>query len=197
MGVTKKSPTIVSALDGGRLFHKNPTQSAPSGHDNIENVDAETGPEEQYSPNDHQPRMLKDGTPIDWILQNPSRKIKRILKDATNTNLADKLTNMIENSETEIGQGACLKMLVCKSSPFIWGMQKSIKKRIETNDKDEESAASSNSEDLNENSENRLFNVQHFFTHLPSINEYREHGEKCEKLYSNHCNVTDLYNKKR
>lgn len=62
-------------------------------------------------------------------------------------------------------QGACLKMLVCKSSPFIWGMQKSVKKYMDPKDKAKE-GAKLNAEITEEDndSENRLFNVSDFFT---------------------------------
>ncbi|XP_065359761.1 uncharacterized protein LOC135953711 [Calliphora vicina] len=168
MGTTKPKP-INTNPEGGHLFNAT---------------------EEKYTPNAHQPRALNDATTIDWFLQNSSNKMKRILKEATHNNLADKLTDMIANYESKQGQGACLKMLVCKSSPFIWGMQKSIKQHIEPKDKKQ-----SAEEDLNADTEKQLFSVQHFFTHLPSVDEYREYGEKCEKLYSIHCNTTDLYNK--
>lgn len=131
--------------------------------------------------------------------------MKRLLSDVMDSNISDKITEMIANREETEGQGACLKMLVCKSSPFIWGMQKSLKKRI--NGKGEEeivevgagsSTEDTKSKDTNENSENkRLLNSESFFTHFPSIDEFKEHGEKCERLYSNHCKVTDLYGKGR
>lgn len=191
-----KPPPIVSALDGGRLFHKIPPIPTAKYHDNPSEETAETGPEEKYSPNDHQPRSSQDPTTIEWFLQNSSGKIKRILKQATQENLADKLTDMITQYAADQGhQGACLKMLVCKSSPFIWGMQKSVKKYMDPKDKvlgDTKLNAEITEED---DSENRLFNVNNFFTHLPSIEEYREYGEKCEKLYAINCNTTDLYRK--
>ncbi|KAM7356670.1 uncharacterized protein ACRADG_002322 [Cochliomyia hominivorax] len=185
MGTTKSQP-IISTLDGGRLFNRHPNKV----NENPLEENAETGPEEQYAPNDHQPRSgAQDPTTVEWFLQNSSGKMKSILEQATHNNLADKLTEMIAIYVAEHGQqGACLKMLVCKSSPFIWGMQKSIRKYVDPKDEKAE-----NIED--EISGNRLLNVKNFFTHLPSIDEYREYGEKCEKLYGMHCNTTDLYNK--
>ncbi|XP_037815614.1 uncharacterized protein LOC119606253 [Lucilia sericata] len=166
----KTGPITVSALDGGQ--------------------NAENGPEEKYTPNAHQPRTVNDPTTIEWFLQNSSRKMKRVLQQATHTDLAEKLTDMITNYESAHGQAACLKMLVCKSSPFIWGMQKSIKKHIEPKGKETEI-----DDEEDNNAESSFFNVQHFFTHLPSIDEYRAYGSKCEKQYSIYCNTKDLYNK--
>lgn len=179
-----------STLNSGRLLNKNPSYVKNKNNDNVEEENAETGPEEKYSSNDHEPRAVNDATTIEWFLQNSSGKMKRILKEATQNDLADKITDMITNYESKQGQAACLKMLVCKSSPFIWGMQKSIRKHIEPKDKKENENL-----DREDKSDKRLFNVQNFFTHLPSIEEYRENGVKCEKLYSIYCNTTDLYDK--
>ncbi|XP_046808182.1 uncharacterized protein LOC124420148 [Lucilia cuprina] len=188
----KTAPISVTALDGGRLFNRNPSNyGSPKSQDNpTEEENADNGPEEKYTPNAHQPRTVNDPTTIEWFLQNSSRKMKRVLQQATNSDLAEKLTDMITNYESTNGQAACLKMLVCKSSPFIWGMQKSIKKHIEPKSKEADIA-----EENEDNVESSFFNVQHFFTHLPSIDEYRAYGSKCEKQYSVYCNTKDLYNK--
>lgn len=152
---------------------------------------AETGPEERYSPTEHQPRMLADGgTPIDWFLQNPSKKMKSLLDEAIDSSLTDKITDMISNYERQEGETGCVKMLMCKSAPFIWGMQKSLKKRIvgET-DKEEDKK---NTEG-NEKAENRrVFDVDSLYAHFPNLAEFREHGAKCEELYSTYCNITKL-----
>ncbi|TMW44234.1 hypothetical protein DOY81_010686, partial [Sarcophaga bullata] len=181
---------------GGRFFNKNPTSTQTSNSEDYVGDNAETGPEEKYGPNDHEPRSAADPTTIEWFLQNPSNKMKRILKDATHTNLADKLTDMIASYETEQGQGSCLKMLICKSSPFIWGMQKSIRKHIqphigqETENTDDDNENKQETDDLSK--EKPIFNTQHFFVHMPSIEEFQNYSEKCEKLYSIHCNTTVL-----
>ncbi|XP_061394687.1 uncharacterized protein LOC133330239 [Musca vetustissima] len=150
----------------------------------------ETGPEEHYSPTEHQPRMLSDGTPIDWFLQNPSKKMKSLLNDAIDTSLTDKITNMISSYEREEGQTSCVKMLMCKSAPFIWGMQKSIKKRITGDVDEDEKSAKGN--DKKQEEDRRLFDVDSMYRHFPSLEEFREHADKCEKLYSNYCNITKI-----
>ena len=196
MGTTKSKPAV-TVVDGGRFFNRNPTSTPTAIGDDYAGDNAETGAEEKYEPNDHQPRSAEDPTTIDWFLQNPSNKMKRILKDATHTNLAEKLTDMIASYETKQGQGSCLKMLICKSSPFIWGMQKSIRKHIvpyigpdaePTDDDDNENKP----ETVDTSEEKPLFSTQHFFVHMPSIKEFQNYSEKCEKLYSIHCNTTVL-----
>lgn len=196
MGTTKPQPTI-SVLDGGRFFNRHPTATPIATSADYTGDTAETGPEEKYGPNDHQPRSVGDPTTISWFLQNSSGKMKRILKHATHRNLAEKLTEMIANYETREGQGSCLKMLVCKSSPFIWGMQRSIRKHIEPNINSEDDKNMDDDEKKQETDkqvEDKPFlNTKHFFTYLPSIEEYQKYSEKCEQLYSVHCNITDLH----
>ncbi|XP_013099289.2 uncharacterized protein LOC106081686 [Stomoxys calcitrans] len=156
--------------------------SSPTEYNN-----AETGPEEQYSPNDHQPRELKEGTPLDWFLQNPSNKMKTLLDQAIDSNLSDRIIDMIESYETEEGRTSCVKMLMCKSSPFIWGMQKSLKQRIR-----------GDASDGKESMENKKpFNVESFYAHMPSVEEFREHSAKCDQLYSEYCNTTNLQRPQR
>lgn len=160
-------------------------------HHNAEYENADNGPEEQYSPTDHQPRSLKDGSPIDWFLQNPSKKMKSLLDQAIDAELPDKIIEMISHYENKVGQTTCLKMLMCKSSPIIWGMQNSLKKRING----EENSTKEQAEKSAENK--RPFSTESFYTHMPSLDEFREHGAKCDKLYSNYCNTTELHRKKR
>ncbi|XP_073837982.1 uncharacterized protein [Musca autumnalis] len=174
-----------------------PSRRYPSHEHDHDN--AETGPEERYSPTEHQPRMLTDGTPLDWFLQNPSKKMKSMLSEAIDSGLTDKITTMISNYETEEGQTDCVKMLMCKSAPFIWGMQKSLKKRIngggEATDNDAEKEKKTSNKGDNAEENRKLFDVDSLYAHFPSLEEFREHGSKCEELYSNYCNITQLRRK--
>jgi len=88
--------------------------------------------------------------------------------------LPEHVVDMIEDKESPDGnEAACLKLLMCKSSPIIWGMQKSLKKRLagEPDEHDEES----------------YMNANMFFKYLPSLHEYKEHGVSCETRFAKHC----------
>ncbi|XP_075161952.1 uncharacterized protein LOC142234667 [Haematobia irritans] len=179
--------TIGTTLLGGGGGGGKPTK--PQRTKNVYSSDdynAETGPEEVYGPNDHQPRELMEGTPFDWFLQNPSKQMKSLLDQAIDTNLSDKIIKMIENHETTGNERSCLKMLICKSSPFIWGMQKSVKNRIRGDDKE-------NIESIKSEETQRPYDVESLYTHMPSLDEFRDHAVKCDQLYSNVCNTKKLH----
>lgn len=115
-------------------------------------------------------------------MQNPTKKLKQLLSDATDTSLADKLIHMIGDYEEENDEGACLKLLICKVTPFIWNMQKqfaiysmSEKERLEQEKKI-----------INEST--KTLNVESLFTHLPNSTEYQEQSRTCEQRYLFSCN---------
>ncbi|KAM8710471.1 hypothetical protein ACLKA7_017139 [Drosophila subpalustris] len=134
----------------------------------------ETGPEALFESSEHQPRSLAPGSPIDWFLKRPGPHTQRMLRRIMDHKLPEHVVDMIESKESPDGnEAACLKLLMCKSSPIIWGMQQSLKKRLagEPDEPDEES----------------YMNANMFFKYLPSLREYKEHGEECEMRFAQHC----------
>ncbi|XP_020817138.1 uncharacterized protein LOC110190823 [Drosophila serrata] len=133
-------------------------------------------PDALFEPNEHRPRSLSMGSPIDWFLQRPDRYSKRLLKDIMDRDLPEHIVDIIEAKE-EKGNGqkaGCLKLLMCKSQPIIWGMQDSLKKRLAGEAEEDEDTDS-------------YFNKQIFFKYLPKIEDFREHGASCEKKYHEEC----------
>uniref|UniRef100_A0A0A1WZ33 Protein FAM179B n=1 Tax=Zeugodacus cucurbitae TaxID=28588 RepID=A0A0A1WZ33_ZEUCU len=143
----------------------------------------------------HQPRALRAGTPIDWYLENPDEGMRRTLDDALDTRLTDRITEMIEYVEQrDGGQGGCLKLLMCKSSPIIWGMQRSVSERVTgkvANTTDEETSQKEKEKPK------KLFSTDVFFTHLPTIAEFREHGTVCDERFGKECNLNADYGNRR
>ncbi|EDW36749.1 GL18431 [Drosophila persimilis] len=136
------------------------------------------GPEALYEPNDHQPRSLSMGSPIDWFLQRPGTHSKRLLGRIMDRDLPEHILDMIESKEDlERGHEAgCLKMLMCKSKPIIWGMQNSLKKRL------------AGEPELPEEQENHnFFNKGIFFKFLPSLKDFKEHSAGCETRFNEEC----------
>lgn len=81
---------------------------------------------------------------------------------------------MIASKESDAGnEAACLKLLMCKSSPIIWGMQKSLRKRL--------------AGEPEQHDESAYMNANMFFKYLPSLHEYKEHGVDCETRFGQHC----------
>lgn len=85
------------------------------------------------------------------------------------TNLHDYLTNhelpnhVIQyirerNLDEETG---CLQQLMCKSSPFIWGMQRALTFKPEEQSRGKEA----------------------LFAYFPTMGEVEDHADKCEEKY--------------
>lgn len=141
-----------------------------------------TGPEALFEPSEHQPRSLSPGSPIDWFLQRPGAHTQRMLHRIMDRQLPEHIVDMIESKETADGnEAACLKLLMCKSSPIIWGMQNSLEKRLagEQEEYDDQS----------------YMNANAFFKYMPSLHEFKEHGEGCESRFAKHCPRNGTLNK--
>ncbi|EDV96478.1 uncharacterized protein LOC6557503 [Drosophila grimshawi] len=137
-----------------------------------------TGPEALFEPSEHQPRSLSPGSPIDWFLRRPGAHTQRMLRRIMDHDLPEHVVDMIASKESPDGnEVACLKLLMCKSSPIIWGMQDSLKKRLagEPEEPDEQS----------------YMNANMFFKYLPSLSEFKEHGVGCETRFAKHCPRND------
>ncbi|XP_017005507.2 uncharacterized protein [Drosophila takahashii] len=135
--------------------------------------------ESLFEPSDHRPRSLSMGSPIDWFMQRSDRHSKRLIRDIMDRDLPEYIVDMIESKEKpEEGRNAgCLKLLMCKGKPIIWGMQESLKKRLAGEPGEPEEAEESDS----------YFNKRIFFKYLPSLKDFRVHSASCEAKYHEDC----------
>ncbi|XP_017844029.2 uncharacterized protein LOC108600773 [Drosophila busckii] len=136
----------------------------------------DTGPEAIFEPIEHQPRAFNSDNPIDWFMQRPSTHTQRMLRRIMDRQLPEHIVDMIEakeNADQGGNEAACLKLLMCKSTPIIWGMQDSLKKRL-----------AGEPEKLDESA---YFNANGFFKYLPSLDEFRQHSQGCEARFAQHC----------
>ncbi|XP_017085245.1 uncharacterized protein LOC108117371 [Drosophila eugracilis] len=136
----------------------------------LSSVDAS---ETLYEPTDHRPRSLSMGSPIDWFMQRSDGYSKKLLKDIMDRDLPEYIVEMIEAKENpaEGKNAGCLKLLMCKGKPIIWGMQNSLKKRLAGEEEEMES----------------YLNKRIFFKYLPSLADFRVHSASCEKKYQVDC----------
>ncbi|XP_055905991.1 uncharacterized protein LOC129941391 [Eupeodes corollae] len=125
---------------------------------------------------------IHDHTPLDWILTNPPEGLSDFIEQITDRKLPDKLVEAIGKLEAQPGQGDCIKLLMCKSAPFIWGMQNSVSKRLNDLPKD--------SNEENYKSEQPM-SISVLFKNLPDLEEYRKHGQQCERHFSKFCKKND------
>lgn len=119
-------------------------------------------------------RKLNSGSPLDWILQSKSPALAHTLNELRNASLPESLVHMItSNLDKTDGNADCVKLLVCKTSPLIWGMQRACNATIDGDEQMDEVAESGNAgKGLNS-----------FYRYLPDLHEFSSHGDACEARY--------------
>ncbi|XP_067645250.1 uncharacterized protein [Eurosta solidaginis] len=140
----------------------------------------------------HQPRKLREGTPIDWYLENPNERMSRLLNDALDSQLTERITEMIERvEEKQGGQAGCIKLLMCKSSPIIWGMQRAVSERVtgRSSNITNENASEEQEKEKKAKSQKKLFSAEGLFAYFPTMDEFRKHGDVCDERFGKQCNV--------
>lgn len=127
--------------------------------------------------------------------------------DVRDKNLPQRVIDVVDTLEEKTGDADCLKLLVCKSAPFVWGMQRAINEKIGSDgtsstiaDDDDDGITISDSDenDINDDSVNNGNDnddggnnikdesmINQFFKFLPDLNEFRKNGELCETKYVN------------
>ena len=83
---------------------------------------------------------------------------------------------MFSTMEDNDGDAECIKLLVCKTSPLIWGMQRACNDSIDP-DEQTDDIDESNGKGLNS-----------FYKYLPDMQEFSLHGDACESRY-NGCKI--------
>ncbi|XP_059611811.1 uncharacterized protein LOC132258497 [Phlebotomus argentipes] len=116
----------------------------------------------------------RSGSPLDWILTNSSPHLNRLMMDARHSNLPQRLVELVAAGQSGWTEGECILRLLCKTSPFVWAMQRAIGDRID-----------GPAEDNQTENEGILDTIM---KHLPDGKEVDLHGDACEERYPN-CRV--------
>lgn len=130
---------------------------------------------------------IHNGSPLDWILDSKSPMLASILSGVRDRRLPDRMIAAIGALERRPGEVGCIKLLLCKCAPFVWGMQQSIGERLDgadpktTADKDDDDNDDDDGDDNNDASGGRL---SEFFKHLPRLEEFRKNGDECERRHA-------------
>lgn len=107
-------------------------------------------------------RSLRPGTPLDWILQNPNKNIKELITLAKDPQLPDKLLEYLKERTTD-EQTGCVQLLICKTSPFLWGMQKALEEKNSPRQK--------------------AIGASVMLKHMPTADEVAAFGDICESKF--------------
>lgn len=158
------------------------TQKIPN-----ENILPETRhPSENYKT--EQPRALPIIENVfDWILDQSKKKpfLLQQINAMLDKELPERILSYIDDGEDDKENGEmqtdCIKMLICKSVPIIQGMQRAVAKQI-NGKKSETIESDENSSNVNPNIADS-FQLNAFFEHLPSVDEFRDYGEICENRF--------------
>ncbi|CAH2041472.1 unnamed protein product, partial [Iphiclides podalirius] len=110
--------------------------------------------------------------PTEWILNKKSRRLQEIIATAKNESLSELIEDIIKEQESQ-EETSCIRLLVCKITPFITKMQNTVfggsDMRINNNSTDS-------------------FGAEILYRHLPTTKEIYNHSDVCEKRY-NECDL--------
>lgn len=126
---------------------------------------------------------------LGWILERS--KSNAFLTEQLNTmldrHLPERLVNLVDGDDNEEtptnGNSDCIKQLLCKTTPFVWSMQKAVSAHMSTTDTQMNAEKHPSRSDTGDNSKNDGNYMNAFFKYLPSLDEFKNHGITCEDQY--------------
>ncbi|CAG7731192.1 unnamed protein product [Allacma fusca] len=119
-------------------------------------------------------RVIKDSL-LEWITKGNNKLVDGLLKDATKETLPDSL---IESLQEKTGNStSCVQLLLCKLSPVIWGIQKTVDKKVHGDSKGKESPRGAGAGMANL--------MDSVLSNVPSRDTFVNYGDKCEKRFPN------------
>lgn len=104
-----------------------------------------------------------------WILNKNSRRLQDLIEIARNESLPEHIEELIHDQESD-EETTCIRLLVCKITPFINKMQKAV--------------FSKEDEGIDRN----LRGASYMYQNLPSSDEIKSRSEICEHKYKD-CNL--------
>ncbi|XP_018571604.1 uncharacterized protein LOC108911215 [Anoplophora glabripennis] len=108
-------------------------------------------------------RKVDTGSLFDWVISDTD--IADLLDNAKDEKLSQNIIEYVKERSLDEDTG-CIQLLICKSSPFILQMQKSIKER----------------------SSNSSLGYGALYKYLPALEEVSDNGDACEKSY-HYCTI--------
>ncbi|KPI92586.1 hypothetical protein RR46_13807 [Papilio xuthus] len=117
-------------------------------------------------------RPNRSEDPKMWILNKNSNRLQYLIATAKNESLPDLIEQMIQQQEST-KETSCIRLLVCKITPFINKMQNTVFGADDPNDKLKERAGAA-----------------FLYRHLPTSEEINSRSDLCEKRHKN-CNLNE------
>ncbi|XP_014369719.2 uncharacterized protein LOC106719791 [Papilio machaon] len=117
-------------------------------------------------------RPNRSDDPTTWILNKNSRRLQDLIATAKKESLPDLIEQMIQKQEST-EETSCIRLLVCKITPFINKMQNTV----------------FGVDDPNDNSKETL-GAAFLYRHLPTSEEINNRSDLCERRHKN-CNLNE------
>lgn len=119
----------------------------------------------------HTPYRSED--PKEWILNKNSRRLQELISKAKNESLFEDIDEIIKQQGTE-EETSCIRLLVCKITPFVHKMQEAV---------------------FGENSNNfektdKIRGSAIMYRHLPTEAEINKRSDICERRHTD-CNLNE------
>lgn len=127
-----------------------------------------------YSDFPNTTRSVREGTPFGWTITDHQRKLPSLIAGAQDNKLLEYLVEPISTMQQSTTDGECIKLLLCKTAPFVWRMQDAVMKSIQ-----------GQADEDRQQTDGSPFNI------LSVWKEYKQHSKFCQRRYS-HCNVTSI-----
>lgn len=114
--------------------------------------------------------------------------MRSALQAIRDRDLPERLIAGIGALEQRTDEAGCIKLLLCKCAPFVWGMQRSIAERLDGVDGSTSTASADNAKQPHDapNNDDGSFTARldGFFKHLPALSKFRENGAECERRHA-------------
>lgn len=103
-------------------------------------------------------RDVKQDLPFDWLINN--ERLSDAIKISKESDLPDKINEYIKERSLDEESG-CIQLLICKISPFIWAMQRTLNTKDEFKMKGEPALSQ----------------------FMPNLEEVADNSDECEEKY--------------
>lgn len=158
----------------------------------IDGIDVSSSNSRQYYQQfkEEQPRAINlFDNAFEWIIEqskvNPM--LSKYFIAMLDTKLPEQVVKLIDSNNGDSSSNDentdCMKLLICKSAPVIWGMQRAVSQQFTDNEPIENDDNSTTDDTVN--TDGRL---KAFFQHLPNVEDFKIHGDACDERYSA-CNI--------
>ncbi|XP_039293947.1 uncharacterized protein LOC111048524 [Nilaparvata lugens] len=142
------------------------------------NAEKLLGKDKTRTQSDDSEQRTPDGSPLNWVLQDMPQHVKEDLILSRQETLPEEIMSKLEENPAV---GNCIKHLVCRLSPVIWGMQKATNNLFLNKEWIFDNIEETSDQIIRSNQNPKKTPLQLMFSELPTIEQYTEHMKYCQK----------------